>query len=301
MQQKFTQEADFRQERDFGQKITATFEFIGAHWRPLGKCIMYFVVPVALLAGLGLGITNNYTYNNLGNTVSSSSVQKFDSPLAWIGLLGMLLSYALLAATVYAYMRLRMEQPAHEPVRPQQVGQIIARRLPLLLLGALASIIISVLGTALLIIPGIYLSVALSLIWTTQVFEDAGVGTGISRSMYLLKGHWWSMLGLSMVMSIIVSMLGMVFSITQVFAGIGKVLHWPFLSSDVLMVSSSIISSVGSTLLYSLLMVAYAFQYFNLVEKKEGLGMRNMIATLGSTAAPTVQNASFRPDDEGEY
>ncbi|RSK45656.1 hypothetical protein [Hymenobacter perfusus] len=301
MQQKFTQEADFRQERDFGQKITATFEFLGAHWRPLGKCVMYFVVPVALLAGLGLGITNNYTYNTMDGALSGSAVQRFDNPLAGIGLVGMLLSYALLAATVYGYIRLRMEQPAHEPVTPQQVGRIVARRFPMLLLGALAAIIISMLGTFLLIIPGIYLSVALSLIWTTQVFEDAGVGTGISRSMHLLKGHWWSMLGLSIVMSIIVSMLGMVFSITQIFAVIGKLLHWPFLSSDVLMVGSSIISSVGSILLYSLLMVAYAFQYFNLVEKKEGLGMRNIIASLGSTAAPTVQNASFRPDDEGEY
>ena len=52
MQNTFTKPADFWQQRDFGKKISATFEFIGAHWRPLGQVLLYLVVPVALVQGI---------------------------------------------------------------------------------------------------------------------------------------------------------------------------------------------------------------------------------------------------------
>jgi hypothetical protein len=66
MKNTYTSPADFWQVRDFGAKISACFEFIGAHWRPLGKCLVYFVLPGALLLGIGMGLFTNPIYNQMG-------------------------------------------------------------------------------------------------------------------------------------------------------------------------------------------------------------------------------------------
>ncbi|RZK62488.1 MAG: hypothetical protein EOO59_02430, partial [Hymenobacter sp.] len=71
MKNTFTTPADFWQERDFGAKISAIFEFLGAHWRRLGKCLVYFVLPVTLLMGIGLGLMTNSMFNNMGRMLGA--------------------------------------------------------------------------------------------------------------------------------------------------------------------------------------------------------------------------------------
>lgn len=303
MQQKFTQEADFRQERDFGQKIGATFEFMGAHWRPLGKCLLYFVLPAALLMGLAAGITQ--TQADWGS-LSRGGTGRFNSSIYyqgyyWISIGTQLICHSLLGATLLGYVRARMELPATEDVTPRLVGEQIRRFAPWLLLVSTLMGLVTVIGFFLLAIPGFYLSVALSLSWAVLVFEEAGVGQSMRRSMSLLGGHWWATLGLILIVFIIISLLGIVFQLPQYVAIVGRVLHWSWLTSDPIMVAAGVLASVGHILLYVPLHLALAFQYFNLIEKKEGLGLRHLISSLGTTTAPTVHNAAFRPDDEGEY
>lgn len=46
---------------------------------------------------------------------------------------------------------------------------------------------------------------------------------------------------------------------------------------------STVISTVGTVLLYSLSALAMAFQYFNLVERKEGVGLLEEVDKLGKS------------------
>lgn len=308
MQLKFTKEEDFRQERDFGAKISATFEFMGAHWRPLGKCLVYFVIPAALLMGLAMGVSQSHILGSVqqADTVSSAErLRNFNSQLFsvyyWLGILSSFISYILLGATVYGYVQVRMALPTGQEVTPRLVGEQISRFAARLLVSGLAMGILVALGFVLLFVPGLYLAIGLSFVWAIQVLENNSVGQGISRSLYLVKGYWWSTFGLLFVMSIILGLVAMIFQIPYVLVFVGKLLHWNFLSSDVLMVAGTMLASVGQMLLYSMLFVAILFQYFNLVEKKEGLGLRNLVSSLGTGTAPVAYNSAFRPDDEGEY
>ena len=65
-------------------------------------------------------------------------------------------------------------------------------------------------------------------------------------------------------------------------------------------VITTAIASLFNLLIYPPLLVALAFQYFNLVERHDGVGLRNMVNQLGQ-APPAVHNGTYRPDDEGEY
>jgi hypothetical protein len=307
MSQKFIEEADFRQERDFGAKVGATFEFAAAHWRPLGKCLAYFVVPAALLMGLAMGISQNQAFGSGEVEKATTSLGRIRSLnnvtglYHWLGVLASFISYTLLGATVYGYVRVRLALPATEEVTPRLVGEQISRYAPRLLLSAFLGFILVIIGYVLLVVPGVYLSFALSLAWTVQVLEDTTLSQSFRRSIYLIKNHWWSTLGLIIVMSIIVALINTVFQLPYLLTFFGRLLQWDFLTSDVLTVASTMLASVGQMVLYSLIFLALLFQYFNLVEQKEGLGLRNLVASLGSGAAPVAYNQAYRPDDEGEY
>lgn len=285
--------------------MSASFEFIGAHWRPLGRCLLYFVVPVALVMGLLLGIAQNDNMRLLGRSDVPPAEQLSEigsfGPTYWLALLVMLISYASLAATVYGYVRARMDTPPDQEVTPQQVGEQLRLLVPRLTLSGLAVVLVVIVGMVLLLVPGIYLSVALSMVWAIQVFENQGIGSSFSRNINLVRGKWWSTLGLSFVMSIVIGLIGLVLQIPQYIIMAGKVLHWEWLGSEVLTVAVTVVASVGQMILYTPLLVALMFQYFNLVERKEGVGMRHLVDSLGSGAPPMAYNNTYRPDDDGEY
>jgi hypothetical protein len=63
----------------------------------------------------------------------------------------------------------------------------VPRAVAVILLAALAL----VLGTLLLVLPGMYLSVALWPSLTVLMVERPGVGATVDRSLRLVRGSWW--------------------------------------------------------------------------------------------------------------
>ena len=181
---KYTHEADFRRERDFGAKIGATFEFVAAQFRPLFKCLAYFVLPGALLAGIGMGlfvnnmlamvpkpghavngpirIARNYPYNMFAGTSFVGM---------GLAMVGLLVAFLLLSSTVYAFVRVRMATPPDEVVRPAQVWAFVWQRLgrvlgAWLLLSLVLVVGMGVLGGCLALLgPGFVVLLFFPLMW----------------------------------------------------------------------------------------------------------------------------------------
>ncbi|MDJ0365085.1 hypothetical protein QMK33_07965 [Hymenobacter sp. H14-R3] len=346
MKNTFTSPADFWQERDFGAKISAAFDFIGAHWRPLGKCLVYFVLPGTLLMGIGLGIFTNTMFNFTGHAVAAQRagvVPRAANPFDQFGaagfsglglaMLGGLLAFLLLVGTVHGYVRARLRLPAAVPVTPREVWAELRARLGRmlaiigLLVGGYVALVVGVLvlvggavgigkllGTGssglawgFLLIPVlyfliIYASIAMSLFFPVLWFEDRGVFASVGRCFQLIRGRWWATFGLILVATFLQSMLAVVFAIPQYAVTFGKMLQVPGLGSDVLGLIAQCFYAVGIVITYTLPMLALVFQYFNLVEKREGRGLRLLVDQLGQPqAAPVAQSGYYRPEEEGEY
>lgn len=342
MKNTYTTPADFWKERDFGAKISATFEFISAHWRPLGKCLLYFVLPGALLMGIGLGLFTNSMYNQLGGAMANRSVGgpveiakpidgspfgSFNFGGMAIGMLASMLSFLLLVGTVYGYVRARLHSPAATPITPAVVWAEIKARIGRMLLvivlvgaaymavvlGAVAlfalfarsggdSVWSALLGMPLLFSLVVYLAIVLSLFFPVLWLEDGNVFTTVSRCFQLIKGRWWATFGLLAVIGIIQGTLLFVFIIPQYAVMIGKMMHVPGLSSDVLGLAAQCIYAVGIMFTYTIPLLALAFQYFHLAEQKEGWGLRLLVNELGQPQViPVAQSSHYRPDEEGEY
>ncbi|MBG8555378.1 hypothetical protein [Hymenobacter guriensis] len=247
MKTPFTSKADFCQERDFGQKISATFEFLAAHARPLGKCLLYFVLPVALLGGVAQGLAQqdalrlvDAAANGDASSLARYSYFNIQQLLATFLLA---LSHSMLMCTVYSYVRLRIIQPADQEIAPAQVWQQVkSYLLPMLAASFIIGIIVG-LGMLLFVIPGIYLAVGLSLTWTILVMEDRGITESFSRSLHLVKGKWWSTLGLLVIMYLIVLILSAIFGIPNTLLVTSKALRLKLLEAPVLMLALSLLTA----------------------------------------------------------
>jgi hypothetical protein len=345
MKNTYTTPADFWKERDFGAKISATFEFISVHWRPLGKCLLYFVLPGALLMGIGLGLFTNSMYNQMGGVMGGAMAKRSvggpveiaqpygSSPFSTlnitgivVGMLATMLSFLLLVGTVYGYVRARLHLPATTPITPAVVWAEIRGRMGKILLiivlvgvaymavvlGAVGlfalfarsgdSVWSALLGMPLLFSLVVYLAIVLSLFFPVLWLEEGNVFTTVARCFQLIKGRWWATFGLLAVIGIIQGTISIVFIIPQYAVMIGKMLHVPGLSSDVLGLVAQCIYAVGIMFTYPIPLLALAFQYFHLAEQKEGWGLRLLVDALGQPQViPVAQSGHYRPDEEGEY
>ena len=346
MKNTFTSPADFWQERDFGAKISAAFDFIGAHWRPLGKCLVYFVLPGALLMGIGLGMFTNTIFDLSGHALAAQragATAPSHTPFSQLNtlgfsgfglvILGSVLAFLLLVGTVHAYVRARLRLPATTPVTPTEVWAELRTRLGrmLALVGLLVAFYLAMVvgvvilvggavglskvlgggssgvGVGFLLIPifyflVVYASVAMSLFFPVLWLEDRGLFASVGRCFQLIKGHWWATFGLILVATFLQSMLTIVFAIPQYAVMFGKMLQLPGLNSDVLGLVAQCIYAVGIIFTYTLPLLALIFQYYNLVERREGHGLRLLVNQLGQPQAASVaQPGHYRPDEEGEY
>jgi hypothetical protein len=337
MKNTYTTPADFWQERDFGAKISATFEFIGVHWRPLGKCLVYFVLPVALLAGIGLGLFTNSAFQSVFSHREFSTrtdgsfraLQLLNFGGLGLGIVGVLLGFFLLTGTLYAYVRARLRLPATEPVTPTEVWAELRGRLGrllqtmgaallagLLLMGVFSLVFLGAVGqgkggsAGAIMLAGIlipiayifmaYAAVAFSLFLPVLWFEELTIVASVGRCFRLIKGRWWATWGLIFVASIIQSMLSVVFSLPTYMLTAVQSLGMPSAGTSALALVGQGIYLLGFLLTYCVPLLALCFQYFNLVEQKEGYGTSLLVSQLGQPT-PAAQSGDYRPDEEGEY
>lgn len=296
----FSSLVEFQRERDIGLKISATFDFIRAHFQPLGQCLLYYAVPVPLVGLIAAAIAGRMFFTD--STLPVTAFAASFTPALLLSWPVLMLGHVMLILTVYGYMILRMDTPAEQPIEPPMVGAWIKEHFLDTLGGGIALIFFMVLATLLLVIPAIWLSVPASLYFFVRLRENRTVGDALNRSIALVKNYWWRTLGLLMLMSLIHSILPF---IVQIF---GTVLSFGLSSTHLLDASfafyiTQALTSLFSLLNYTLVLVAMVFQYFHLVEKKEGRSIYSLLDQLGQPA-PTASSSDYRPsvaDEEGEY
>lgn len=296
----------FEQRRDFGEKINASFTFVTEQIRGLGLSLLYIVGPVALIGGIISG------YGQVELLGSATSVNTPDKLLSFyasifsgtrlIGMVFQLLAYVLTSLVTFSYIRLYREQRSDKPIEVNAVWAEVQQYIGSGVFLSIASAIIIGFGFVLLVLPGIYVMVALTLAPAVLVFERQDVGQAISRSFKLVSGNWWSVLGLLFVMGIIVSILSMVFTLP---AGIIGGLFGAGLLKDATILATifTALASVGGAVLQGLSATASAFQYFSLIEEKEGTGLISQIDSIGQVPTRQGVSGSFQQgrEEEGEY
>lgn len=299
------QKIELRRTRDFGEKFNATFEFIRQNYKGFMPAVLYISIPLIVI---GMVIANYYSnfvmYKNIGEFGSENAIAPFISSLfGFVGIayIFIVAGYLINTSLVYNYMKLYMIRDNPTSITVKELWDESKKYIGSIFVASILIGIVVVIGMVFLIIPGVYLAVVLSLLISVIIFEDKSIGDAFSRCFLLIKDKWWSTFGLIFVASILQGTMGLIFSIPDMIINVTILLHRdgdlladPPMWQKGAVVLTSCISAIGTGLLTCISFIAIAFQYFNLVERREATGLMNKIETFGKTD-------SINPDPKETY
>jgi len=282
------------QQRDFGQKMNISFEFVTQNFGSLFQALAFIAGPSALLAGIAQGI---FQSNLLAVGQSPDFFGRFTPYISveylFVAIFS-LITYFLAYATISACIVLYEENGSLQNLTPGIVWKKLTENIGTSIGAQILSFFIILIGTLFFVIPGIYLGICFQFFMIISIREKLPVTDVLLRSYKLISGKWWSTFGLIMIMSIVASIIGLVFQLPFLIINILNVLGLGkgITDSKILMITGSAISMVGGTIVQGLVWVAVAFQYYNLVERSEGSGLRAEIEALGNgdTGRPDVDD-----------
>ncbi|MBX2846165.1 MAG: hypothetical protein KTR13_08115 [Saprospiraceae bacterium] len=204
---------DLYQERDFGDKISATFQFVRENFKLLFPTILITSGPFFLLSGLAAAMYQNYLF---GGFNSDSGLEDFGFEMLFVfQIIAVILRYIgilFLFAGLYEYV---INYKADKNNMPDYltIAKRSFRHAPKILLGGIVAGLLTIIACFFLLIPGIYLGVVFSFLLWVMIFEKRGLGVAMGRCFEIIKEHWWSTFGLIVIMSILQGIVGAIFSL----------------------------------------------------------------------------------------
>jgi hypothetical protein len=202
------------------------------------------------------------------------------------------LSQLLLVMTVNAYMLAYLDNKAR-PIDLNTILVYIKKHIVAVVVNRIAVFVVLIFATLAFFFPLLYLFLPLSVFPTMVIMAENNTAIGaIGRSISLISGKWWSTFGLMLVIGICYALLSSIFSIP---AGIVSLTEIGRSQASLAFITVTAISTGLASLLQSLILIAANFQYFNLVERRDGLSLFKEVDDFGTNTKRVER------EDEGEY
>ena len=285
----YTPQIEFYKKREFGDKLNMTFVFLRENAWPYLKIQMMITGPILLIINI---LMNQFSTGmlSIGEEISPTLITNMFG-IFGMALISIVVTSSIMPAVTYGYMKAYQLKPPSE-IRVQDVTKGLLSNIFNLLIYTILMVIVVFIGMMFLILPGIYLGVVLSLGASIIVFENNNLIDAFGRAFTLIKQKWWSTFGLILVITIIGYVINLVFALPRGALSIGEMfssvkengdltgLSETALGNTPLNILFSVFETFGAILVYSLSFIVIAFQYFNLVERRESRGLMSRIASM---------------------
>ena len=288
---------NFKKERNLGEILSDTFTFVRQNYKSLFKVIYKVVGPILLLTLISYTIYMVVVFKGAGNFLSpeiEENIENLTSRYAMTFLIGMIfmmvvtvLFYSLFYATLNYSVQSYIENKGE--IDEEEVAEKVKYNWSKFFKLAFLSGIIVVIGFFIFFIPGVYLAVPLSLVFSIMIFHEMNITTSISYSFKLIKHNWWMSFFTLFLMMLIYYTASSVFQLpaaiyslvntmvsVQSEEGISftNIYDWPYLILN-------FIGTMAQFVLYGFIIVTTIFLYFSLNEKLNKSGTFEAIENLG--------------------
>lgn len=259
-----------------GALVTSAIDAYKVRWRPLTAIGVLATAPVALLEA-GISLANN-------RDPFAGATSPADPQAAVIGaeaLIPALLSLVLFSLASAACVHLVAEGREGRDVSWGGALRVGARRAPGVLAASVIVLVVVVLGLLALVVPGVWLAVALSLTTPALVLERLGPVAAMRRSFALVLGAWWrtaAVIGLGIVVAI-----GLVLLVVVPATALALTTD----SLGVRVAISALADTIGSALLLPFSVVLLTLLYLDRRDHEPGG------RPAGQRALPEDEGASF--------
>jgi len=276
-------EFTFKQTRFFSEIFQASVDFLRQEWRFFLKMIAFYAGPFILItAGLNVFFQQSLQEAVMNPDFFSNPVSVFSGNFFLLLLAG-LISNTMLYAAVYAYIVLYAEKGSGN-FSQDEVWQKIRDSFLLVLISSIVVGFLTILGTLLFIIPGIYIAVPLAMIFISRMYENISLGDGIRRVFNLIRGHWWQTFGLILVSAILVFFIQLLVSLPQtIYSGIRgfhQMSGGQPGGNDMIYQMLNIITIFLTTIAGAYTLLIIALQYFSLREEKDQPDLNQRVQEL---------------------
>lgn len=264
-----SQKIEFRKARDFGEVMNATSDFIRQNFKNLGLSLLFIAGPLIVL----LGIVSGFNEVN----VFTERVSRFTFSM-FLTYIVMFFAVQMVIAVTYCYINLYLDRETND-ISVEDVWQEVKLHFGTIVFTSLVGMLIIFGASILLVIPGIFYAVVLSIVFAVRMRERLPFSDSVSRSQSLVKDNWWKTFGLTIVLYLIIYVFSIVLSLPQmivVFLSAFGLNHETTVISRTMMILTAIIASFNY-LFQAIFHVGMSFQYYSLVEKKEALGLLEKI------------------------
>ena len=238
-----------------GRVLDTGFRLVREHFVPLVGIALSVTLPVEVLARLVTGMRSTPNAQAIGSAVGLLLVALIVSPIV---------SAAITHAVSEAYL-------GHE-VRLLD-SLTVGLRLFMRLLGtAMLMTLLTALGFVLLVVPGLYLMLAWLLTYQVMVIEGLSGWEALQRTRKLSAGHLMRILGVLLVASILMLV-------------VGGVLELVIRSVPVL---SVLVSAVVQAVFSAYMSAALVVLYFDIRCRKEAFDLEHLAELVSGQGAPAL-------------
>jgi len=255
-----------------GEVLDASFKVVRQSFGTLALCVLVVAVPLNIVNTLITASTseNAFSLDSQVSTDTGTGTQIAGTLLTTA--LGLLLTTLAAAACFHAVSRVYLGQRS---TAGESLGFAASRLGPLVVLSILYYIGL-IPAFILLVLPGIWLSVAWSLSFPALLSEQLGPVEALKRSFRLVKGRWWPTFGALLVMGAIVTVIsaivGALFAATLISG----------LDSELLAgILYTIANTLSSLVTLPLFAAVLTIIYFDLRVRKEGFDLQLLAQGVG--------------------
>lgn len=286
------EKVEFRQVREFEGIISGTLLFIKQNIKALLKTF-FSLCGIFILGGM---LSTIFMQMQLTDGIAGKyGASAFSAIFGWrylMVMLFMLLNYTAMYTAILSFIALYIAKGNVAPTLEEVWGYFKYYFFRVMWSGILLYILWGICA-AFCLVPGIYVTPAFSIFFAIMIFENTNFSTAFNRAFTLVKENWWITFATLLVVGVITAVCMMIvyapsyiLMMVSAFSGGGL----EVLKGYQIFVS---ISQYLAQVFMIIPLVAIAFIYYNLVERKESQGLMGRIDSFGSN-----QPATSHPDEE---
>ncbi|HEY9183991.1 MAG TPA: hypothetical protein VIM94_01580 [Salegentibacter sp.] len=278
----------FKQQRELGEIISVSFKFLRENYKTYFRLLVKVAGPAFLLL---IAALSYYSYTTLGDPLNTEEFLSGGFLISFgILALTLLLYFSVVYATVFNLIKSYIENEGE--IKDPEVAAWAKDDLAKMFGLNIISWIFIFAGMMLFLIPGIYVSVPLSIAMAALVFKNQSISESIAEGFKLVKDNWWMSFLTLVFIWIIIYVISLIFQLPLIIytfvkaftsvsegsaADMSEMFDWVY-------ILFSIISSLVQYIFYSIIPIGIAFLYFHLNEKKNFTGTYERIDKLGNNS-----------------
>ena len=273
--------------RNFGEKLSASFDFIKENWKLMLKFTTYLLLPICLIQALSLNGMMGYmtVLADLSGGSVSSDASLMMSFFSYYSLYMFVFLIGTIALTSLIYALIRTYSERDERLQGVTLGMLR----PMLLRNVKRLVVMTLFGLLLMVLLGVIMGFMAALLWPVlflvipfviNLFEDISVMESLKKTFRLGFATWGGIFLISLIMGLIA---GILQGVTMMPWYIGTIVKSIFAMSsggseatvsvgyNFMLYLLAIVQAFGAYLAMIFSLVGLAYQYGHASEKVDNI------------------------------